>query len=370
MFGPGGARHPLSGERLVSCLRPGLEIVVSPHKTVAELGVIGRAEDMHAIADAERDATMAYLDKVVQDQGGRRGRAQVRTPTGGLTWAVSRHATTRCGDPQVHDHVLLANFVHMGDHKGGWKGLDTGLVRDHLHAATAVGRMAGAATAVELGYGIEADPGPSGRLGGWAIAGIPKQAWQVHARRSAQIEAAVGPDASYRSRSVAARATRDRKGHDHVEDLVARWRDELVRAGYPAPELEAAVERAGQAYEPPGPDIVEEVAAQLLAPGGRLASEKTFTRGDVVVAVAPHLHGLPVSYLDGAVEAVLSHEHAVALPRVAGAREPVWAAACVLEDEARIATLAERLVARAGPAIGPKGPPTLSARSSCPGASV
>jgi conjugative relaxase-like TrwC/TraI family protein len=125
----------------------------------------------------------------------------------------------------------------MDDQRGGWKGLDTGLVRDHLHAATAVGRMAGAAKAVELGYGIEADPGPSGRLGGWAIAGIPKEAWQVHAQRSAQIEAAVGPDASYRSRSVAARATRDRKGHDHVEDLVARWRDELARAGYPAPEL-------------------------------------------------------------------------------------------------------------------------------------
>ena len=75
----------------------------------------------------------------------------------------------------------------------------------------------------------------------------------------------------------------------------------------------------------------------MLAPGGRLASEKTFTRGDVVVAVAPHLHGLPVSYLDRAVEAVLSHEHAVALPRVAGAREPVWAAACVVEDERHIA---------------------------------
>jgi hypothetical protein len=242
----------------------------------------------------------------------------------------------------------------MDDQRGGWKGLDTGLVRDHLHAATAVGRMAGAAKAAEIGYGIEADPGPSGRLGGWAIAGIPKDAWQVHAQRSAQIEAAVGPDASYRSRSVAARATRDRKAHDHVGDLVARWRAELARAGYPVAELEEAVDLAGRAYEPPGPAVVEDVAAQLLAPGGRLASEKTFTRGDVVVAMAPHLHGLPVSHLDGAVEAVLSHEQAVALPPVAGAREPVWAAACVLENEALIATLAERLVARAGPAIGPE----------------
>src|SRR5487761_973814 len=105
VFGPGGARHPVSGERLVSCLRPGMELVVSPHKSVAELGVIGRAEDMHQIVDAERDATMAYLDKLVMQSGGRRGRPQERTATDGLTWASSRHATTRAGDPQVHEHV-------------------------------------------------------------------------------------------------------------------------------------------------------------------------------------------------------------------------------------------------------------------------
>jgi hypothetical protein len=82
-----------------------MELVISPHKTIAELGVIGRAEDMHAIADAERDATLDYLDRLVCESGGRRGRSAVRTPTGGLIWAVSRHAATRAGDPQVHDHV-------------------------------------------------------------------------------------------------------------------------------------------------------------------------------------------------------------------------------------------------------------------------
>jgi hypothetical protein len=239
----------------------------------------------------------------------------------------------------------------MGDERGGWKGLDTGQLRDHLHAATAVGRMAGAAKAVELGYGIEADPGPSGRLGGWAIAGIPKEAWEVHANRSAQIEEAAGPDASYRSRSVAARATRDRKGHDRVEDLVGRWRDELAQAGYPPLELAGAVERAGVAYEPPGLEVVGDLAGQLLAPGGRLAQEKTFIRDDVIIAVAPHLHGLPVSVLDEAVKSVLSHDNAVELPMVAGAREPVWAAVSVLEDERHIAEMADTLSEKTGPRV-------------------
>ena len=97
VFATGGAHHPVSDERLVACMRPGMEIVVSPHKTVAELGVIGWAEDMHQIADAERDATMAYLDEVVMDRGGRRGRAQVRTATSGLTNGKVPYRTTAPG---------------------------------------------------------------------------------------------------------------------------------------------------------------------------------------------------------------------------------------------------------------------------------
>ena len=171
--------------------------------------------------------------------------------------------------------------------------------------------MAAAAKAVELGYGIEPDPGPSGRLGSFAISGIPKEAWEVHATRSAQIDAAVGREASYQARSMAARTTRDKKEHTMVEDLLPRWRAELAEAGYPPAELAAAVERAGRAYVPPGPDIVDQLAEELLGPGGRLAGEKTFDLRDAVVAVAPLLHGLPVSMLDTAVQKVLSDERAV-----------------------------------------------------------
>jgi hypothetical protein len=271
----------------------------------------------------------------------------VATSTGGLIWATSRHATTRAGDPQVHDHVLIANAVLMGDTHGGWKALDTAFVRDHLHAATAVGRMAAAAKAVDLGYAITPDGGPSGRLGSWAITGIPAEVCDVHSKRAAQIDAAVGPDGSYTARSVAARATRDRKAEQPLQDLMFRWQTELTALGWPPAALKAAVDAAGAAYWPPTVDL-DELAAELLAPGGRLASEKTFTRGDVIVAVAPHLHGLPMAFLDQAVEAVVAHSEAVRLPAIRGAREAVWAAGCVLADEQRIAELADTLAGRAG----------------------
>jgi hypothetical protein len=49
VYGSGDARHPATSQRLVTTRRPGMELVISAHKSVAELGVIGRAEDMHAI---------------------------------------------------------------------------------------------------------------------------------------------------------------------------------------------------------------------------------------------------------------------------------------------------------------------------------
>ena len=47
---------------------------------------------------------------------------------------------------------------------------------------------------------------------------------------------------------------------------------------------------------------------------------------------------------------MLAHEDAIALPLISRAREPVWAAACVVEDERRITDLA--LAWRSGPARG------------------
>jgi len=104
-----------------------MELVISAHESVAELGVIGRAEDMHQIMDAECDATLAYFESVTRTGGGRRGRAAVPTATSGLVFAVTRHATSWAGDPWPHDHVLVANVIEMLDEAGGWKAATTAL---------------------------------------------------------------------------------------------------------------------------------------------------------------------------------------------------------------------------------------------------
>ncbi|HMJ76557.1 MAG TPA: MobF family relaxase, partial [Iamia sp.] len=188
-FGPGGFRDPATGGRLVSTKRPGFELVVSAHKSVAVLGVIDRADAMHHLLDVETDATMDWLDSWFQERGGRRGRAQVRTATGGLVYARTRHGTSRAADPMPHDHVLVANVAEMRDEAGGFKGLDSASLRDTVEAATMVGRLHSAARAVSLGYRIEPDHGPSGNLRHWRIAGIPVEVCELFSKRSDEITA-------------------------------------------------------------------------------------------------------------------------------------------------------------------------------------
>ncbi len=310
---------------------------------MAELGVVGRAEDMHAIMDAERDATLGYLDQVTQVRGGRRGRSAETTPTGGLLYASTRHATSRAGDPAPHDHVLLANVVAMADERGGWKAADTTAWREHLHAAAVIGRLASARVAVERGYAIEADNGPSGRLGHWRSTGIPDEVCQYHSKRSAQIDEETERlgHSSYRARGIAARTTRDHKRHEPIADLLGHWRSELAEAGWPLAQLQDNLARANAAARPPEPvDYPAELAlaAEVLSPDGDLARAKVFSRRELIVATGPHLYGQSMAEATRVIDRLLGDAEVIPLIALAGAKERVYALASVLATETGIAT--------------------------------
>jgi conjugative relaxase-like TrwC/TraI family protein len=350
VYGPGGACHPVTGERLVNSRRPGMELVIAAHKSVAELGVLGQVDHMHAIMDAERDATLGYLDQLTQERGGRRGVAAVSTATNGLVYSHARHATTRAGDPGPHDHVLIANVIEMLDGKGGTKAPDTTLWREHLHAATMVGRVASAAQAVALGYGIEADPGPSGKLGHWRVAGIPDKALDVHSKRAREITEAVAERGfdSYQARQVAARETRKTKRHAPVDELLLRWRQELTDAGFPPEQLAADIERAGvehrrdHRYQRLFDQDLRRLASDVLGPNGMLSDRKVFAKRDVIVAVAPRVFGLPAAELTKATDRVLRDPDAIPLVGVPRASERAYATAHVIATERSIEQAVER----------------------------
>jgi hypothetical protein len=170
--------------------------------------------------------------------------------------------------------------VEMRDEQGGWKAPDTALWREHLHTATMIGRAASARAAVELGYGIEADPGPSGRLGHWRIAGVPDEVIAVHSKRAAEITAECSRrgESGHRARSVAARATRKAKETDGVEaELVARWQGELAGIDWPVERLAASIDTAAAAGPSPARMDIKQarrVVSEILGADGDLARRK------------------------------------------------------------------------------------------------
>ncbi|MCU1499307.1 MAG: putative ATP-dependent exoDNAse [Acidimicrobiales bacterium] len=357
VFGPGGATDPHLGVRMVRTRRPGVELVVSAHKSVAVLGVLGAVDDMHAIVDAETDATMGFLDEWFRRQGGRRDRAQTRTATSGLLWARTRHLTTRAGDPEPHDHILIANLTEMLDARGGWKALDTGGLRDLVHAATMVGRHAAAEKAVELGYAIEADPGPSGRLAHWRLVGIGEDACELFSKRSDEIRAAVndGGFDSHRARAVAARRTRVPKDDESPRDLWLRWRDELGTLGLSAQDYRRRFNRLQDRLRQPLRALTDteraDVAQHVIGANGPLADAKVFTRPDVIRATAPLLYGCEHAELDRVASAVTAHDEAIPLVGQPGARGRAWAVGSALATEHAISDIASDLAQRPGPEV-------------------
>jgi len=357
-FGVGGFRHPATGERLAVTRRPGFELVVSAHKSVAVLGVADRADDMHAILDVETTTTVDWLDSWFQNSGGRRGRVQERTATGGLVYAATRHATSRAGDPAPHDHVLVANVVQMLDGRGGFKGLDSAALRDTVEAATMVGRLHSAERAVELGFEIAPDDGPSGNLRHWRIVGVPEVVCGLYSKRSDEIaeHLATTGHSSYRARGVAARATRAVKRHTGVDELLPHWRAEARAAGWPVERLVAHLAMSQTPERclpfPMTTTEIEALAAEVLDIDGRLLSNhKVFTRTNLIAEVAPRLYGRDPAELDRVLDHMVASRDVVPLIGVAAAREQAYTTAQVLTTEATIAWAVEHLAERPGPAL-------------------
>lgn len=359
-FGPGGFRDPLTGERLVSTRTPGVELVVTFPKATSLLGVIGRAEDMHALLDVDTTAVMGWLEGSMQESGGRRGRVSTATPTTGLAYAVTRHGTSRAGDPAVHDHVLIANVTEMRDDRGGYKALYTALLRDRAEAATMVGRLHSAHLAVQLGYAIEADDGPSGRHRHWRVAGIPEAVCEALSKRSDDIAEYLAEKGyqGYRAANAAARATREVKRHTGVDELLPRWHAELAELGWPVERLAATLDdahRLGTGIAP-GLTIVEleQLTARLMDPEGTfVARGKVFTRTRLVAEVAPLLYGHDPAELDHVLDFILASPLVTPLIGVAGAIEQPYAPTAVLTTEHAIADAIERLVDAPGPQLDP-----------------
>jgi conjugative relaxase-like TrwC/TraI family protein len=115
----------------------GFDLVFSPAKSVSTLWGLGDNETRKVIEEEHEAAisdTIGYLEReAIATRAGTNGVAQIDVE-GGLIATRFRHYDSRNGDPQLHDHLVVANKVKGVD--GKWRTIDSKLLHRQGVAAS------------------------------------------------------------------------------------------------------------------------------------------------------------------------------------------------------------------------------------------
>jgi conjugative relaxase-like TrwC/TraI family protein len=210
---------------------------------------------------------------------------------GGLVAVAFEHRMSRAGDPNLHTHVLVQNAAQGPD--GRWTALDSDRLYAHLMAADHLYLAAERAALTER-LGVRWGPVDE-RSGAAEIQGLDDRTLiERFSKRSAQIDQWLDTHglSGIKASSAAAVATRQPKDHSESEESVyARWGAELAEQG--VGERQLAEVCSGGRGRPATRTEVDAVLDTLAGPDGLTGQASTFTRTDVVDALAKRLPVAP-----------------------------------------------------------------------------
>ena len=325
-------RHPATSEQLAS--RSGnssvaaLDLTFSAPKSVSVLFAIGDEELSAALAEAHEEAVDAALSYMEQEAcrvrrghngtkeeraaGDPRGWEHARSErAGGFVTAAYRHRMSRAQDPQLHTHAVCANMARGSD--GRWTALDGSVIYEHAKAA---GFVYEAHLRQAVRERVPWAEWGAVREGIAELAQVPvgvRDEFSTRRRqileRERELETA-GIAVGHAGRERIAFATRDAKHEIDEGD----WR-ELIRVraaehGLGKEELDRLRDLAPSVT----PDSVTEgrLAARLFSPTGVTATQNTFRRRDVVIAVAAgHAQGASAGHVRASTARMLERPEVV-----------------------------------------------------------
>ncbi|QKW32466.1 AAA family ATPase (plasmid) [Nocardiopsis flavescens] len=293
------------------------------------------------------------------------GQRARRVDTTGWAATITWHRTTRSinggiGDPHFHAHVLIPNLVYcpgQGEVPGKWRAVANG-GRDLYRHAQAISELALALYRYEMSaaYGVQWEWREHTRQ--WEIARFPEELRRLYCRRSAQIEAEVGAEATPGQRRAAGKRTAGEKVHSTRAEERAFWRQMAIEAGFDIDQVIRDVlgydppeDGLGPAGTPPPdePDL-DAVCAKVWDPEtGATSSEKTASEAQILARVARACPtGLPdAQALRTLTDQVLASDHAVALPHTGGGplrhTRKFTSSAIVKAERTIVASATERL---------------------------
>jgi conjugative relaxase-like TrwC/TraI family protein len=262
----------------------------SSPKSVSLLAAGGGDRVRRQVAEARGEALdvgIAYLERhgigVRRDHNG----TDRLVAVGGLLAVAFEHRLSRAGDPQFHTHVLVQNAAQGPD--GRWTALDSDRLYAQLMAADHLYLAAERAALTER-LGVRWGPVDE-RSGAAEIVGLDDRTLiERFSKRSEEIDHWLAEQglSGIKASSAAAVATRAPKDYAESEQSVyQRWARELAEQG--VGERQLAEVCRGERGRPAIRAELDAALSELAGPDGLTEQVSTFTRAEVVDALAKRL---------------------------------------------------------------------------------
>ncbi|EAM2857219.1 conjugative transfer relaxase/helicase TraI [Salmonella enterica] len=266
--------------------RSGYDLTFSAPKSVSMMILIGGDTRLLDAWNRSVENGMKEVEKLISARITDSGKTDT-VLTGNMVAALYNHDTSRALDPQIHTHALVFNTTFAEDK---WRALasdtrmKTGFGENLYALQVAIGNLVlqpFRQEAEKLGYETVA----AGKNGLWELKDVPVAPFST---RSQAISEAAGPDASKKSRDVAALDTRQAKAWADPDLLKAGWRRRLTDEKF---DIDNYIGQAQTRAEPPGSAVggTEDIRA-TGQPGG--ASSAQISESDVQKAVSDTISAL------------------------------------------------------------------------------
>lgn len=266
--------------------RSGYDLTFSAPKSVSMMILIGGDTRLLDAWNRSVENGMKEVEKLISARITDSGKTDT-VLTGNMVAALYNHDTSRALDPQIHTHALVFNTTFAEDK---WRALasdirmKTGFGENLYALQVAIGNLIlqpFRKEAEKLGYETVA----AGKNGLWELKDVPVAPFST---RSQAISEAAGPDASKKSRDVAALDTRQAKAWADPDLLKTEWRRRLSDEKF---DIDNYIGQAQTRAEPPGSSVGGTEGIRVTGqPGG--ASSAQISESDVQKAVSDTISAL------------------------------------------------------------------------------
>jgi conjugative relaxase-like TrwC/TraI family protein len=290
----------------------GFDLTFSPSKSVSTAWALADSATREQIYGCHREAidvVLAYAEReVFHSRSGTNG--VVQEDIEGVVATAFTHWDSRSGDPQLHDHVVVANRVRsVAD--GVWRTLDSrGIFKNVVMLSELHQGVLADLLTTELGWGWDGRPRRHSDQLRWEVNGVPEALMNEFSQRVAAIEerkdALISEFTDTRGRAPtnteildlrrrATLETRPVKEHRRLGRMTNGWHQRAEN--FVGPSVDSWVAGLAERNELPllrVGDLADEILADAAGVAVQTVAERraTFTRGNVLAEVHRQFQGV------------------------------------------------------------------------------